>query len=46
MNMVESVIAMLAANPILSAAFAITFSLIGAQAWLVLRALREPESRR
>lgn len=46
MNIFESVLAMLAANPILSAAFAITFLLMGAEAWLVHRALREPEFRR
>ncbi|SAK78493.1 hypothetical protein AWB80_04783 [Caballeronia pedi] len=40
MNTFESVLAMLAANPILSAALALTFLLMGAQAWLVHRGLR------
>jgi hypothetical protein len=41
-----NILAMLVANPILSAALAITFLLMGAEAWLVHRALREPEMRR
>ncbi|BAO92389.1 hypothetical protein [Caballeronia cordobensis] len=41
-----NVLSMLAANPILAAALAITFLLMGAEAWLVYRALREPEMRR
>ena len=45
MNTFDSVIAMLVANPILTAALAITFLLMGAEAWLVHRALREPEMR-
>ncbi|MDR5746873.1 hypothetical protein QCE73_27250 [Caballeronia sp. LZ029] len=46
MSTFEAVIAMLAANPILCAALAITFLLMGAEAWLVFRALREPALRR
>ncbi|BAN28101.1 hypothetical protein [Caballeronia insecticola] len=42
----ESVLTMLAANPLLSAALAITFLLMGAEAWLVRRALRESELHR
>lgn len=40
MNTLASVPTMLAANPLLCAAFAITFLLMGAEAWLVHRALR------
>ncbi|WP_284507567.1 hypothetical protein [Caballeronia sp. AZ7_KS35] len=40
MNTLASVPKMLAANPLLCAAFAITFLLMGAEAWLVHRALR------
>ncbi|SAK95955.1 hypothetical protein AWB78_05384 [Caballeronia calidae] len=39
-------LSMLIANPILSAALAITFLLMAAEAWLVHRALRGPEVRR
>ncbi|SAL59820.1 hypothetical protein AWB74_02931 [Caballeronia arvi] len=41
-----NILTMLTDNPILCAALAITFSLMGVEAWLVRRALREPELRR
>lgn len=46
MNTLQSVMAMLAANPILCATLLITFLLMGGEAWLVRRALRETEARR
>ncbi len=39
-----NVVDLLAANPLLSAALAITFGLLGVEAWLVVRALRESSS--
>ncbi|WP_321795449.1 hypothetical protein [Caballeronia sp. J97] len=46
MNTFATVLTMLAANPLLSAALAVTFVLMGAETWIVRRALREPEMRR
>ncbi|SAK81429.1 hypothetical protein AWB79_05335 [Caballeronia hypogeia] len=46
MNTLSSICSMLAANPVLSAALLVTFLLMGVEAWLVHRALREPEAGR
>ncbi|MFM0326834.1 hypothetical protein [Caballeronia glebae] len=46
MNTFAPVLTMLAANPILTAALAVTFVLMSAEAWLVHRALRESRMRR